>query len=242
MIRIVLLCTGFLAITLALILIQPTAGLRDRNGVGDDMVVTRAQTDLNQPIVAPSTPAPAPRNTPLLSADTALPARAAQQTEHLATPAQTSQADATPLSDVQLASLVSDSATPQQTAQVPQLDSALEQLVVTAVRQGQSDAYIDALVNSAALNRQVDVPRELVTQDGRVDTQTLLSALSASAPPAEGPTAGYYIVKPGDSLSSIAYRFYGRTSAADTIFRANNAVLDINPVLVVGMRLKMPPS
>lgn len=219
MIRIVLISVGFVTITLALILIQPTAGLRDRGGPDTDIDVTRAD-------ISPEPFASAPIETTVTQPDRAV----TPTVEATAQPA----AQPTPI-------VVATPAAPTPSAPSVRVDDALETLIVSALQQGQSDAYIDALVNNAAQQGTVTVPGELVTQDGRVDTQSLLSALSVTAPPAEGPTAGFYVVKPGDSLNAIAYRFYGRTSDAEKIYRANRTVLDANPVLVVGLRLNMPP-
>ncbi|MCG7621825.1 hypothetical protein [Epibacterium sp. Ofav1-8] len=64
-------------------------------------------------------------------------------------------------------------ATAAETASV----SALYQMVMTAHAQGQSEAYIDQLLNDAHARQQITVPEGLIGADGRVDTSTILSLL-----------------------------------------------------------------
>ncbi|MEM8655128.1 MAG: hypothetical protein AAGF36_10320 [Pseudomonadota bacterium] len=59
----------------------------------------------------------------------------------------------------------------------PQQDDRLQTLLVQALTEGQSNAYIDALLNTAAARGEFDVPRQLTTTAGRLDTETLLMAL-----------------------------------------------------------------
>ena len=119
--------------------------------------------------------------------------------------------------------------------------NALEAMIVTALQQGQSHAFIDARINDAARRVRIDVPPQLRTPAGRVDTATLLSVLSGRTLHA-GTTAaaGFYIVQPGDSLAAIAYRFYGATGFHDEIYRANHERLGTAWQLEVGQRLVMP--
>ncbi|MDU8929395.1 LysM peptidoglycan-binding domain-containing protein [Alisedimentitalea sp. MJ-SS2] len=138
----------------------------------------------------------------------------------------------------------------------------LENLIVQALRQGQSDAYIDALLNEAAATGQVKVPSALVTPEGRVDTVTLLATLveksrgqsgvdtATLAAAAEGGTAvrpakrvlqdQVYVVRPGDSLAAISYRFYGETLQYRQIFAANQEKLTSPDKIRIGQRLKIP--
>ena len=59
--------------------------------------------------------------------------------------------------------------------------SGLQALVAQALREGQSDSYIDALVNEAAGRGEFSVPKALVTNDGRVDTATILASIVSQA-------------------------------------------------------------
>lgn len=139
----------------------------------------------------------------------------------------------------------------------------LQSLVTQALREGQSDAYIDALVNEAAGKGSVAVPSMLVTSEGRVDTAVLLATLVARSQGAEigegegdasDPTADtaldalpmtatgdmVYTVLPGDSLGALALRFYGDASRYRTIFDANRATLTAPDRIAVGQRLSIP--
>ena len=138
-------------------------------------------------------------------------------------------------------------------------DLSLQSLVVQALREGQSDAYIDALVNEAAGQGAVSVPAMLVTAEGRVDTAVLLASLVARSTEAEfgegdisDPTADLatpevifdrdqlYTVQPGDSLGAIALRFYGDAGKFPAIFNANRATLIAPDQIRTGQRLTIP--
>ncbi|QIE46632.1 LysM peptidoglycan-binding domain-containing protein [Pseudohalocynthiibacter aestuariivivens] len=223
MIRAFLIFAGFLSITIALILIQPTAGLRAPGGDMETSNVTRSGSTLD-------------------NLTTATRGAAADASED--DPLSFGLMDTTPTAPVRtdnsvLASFTSTAAQQDQPQQ--HASAGLETMIVKALQQGQSQAYIDALVNDAAQRGKVEVPGELVTEDGRVDTGTLLSVLSGrTKPQVEGPQSGFYVVRTGDSLASIAYRFYGRTSYTDEIISANRTQLGQNGQLTVGQRLIMP--
>ncbi|MEQ8770501.1 MAG: LysM peptidoglycan-binding domain-containing protein [Phycisphaerales bacterium] len=51
-----------------------------------------------------------------------------------------------------------------------------------------------------------------------------------------------YLVKSGDSLSSIAEAYYGSQGFAEFIFRSNRDVLDSMDDLTIGMQLRLPPA
>lgn len=165
-----------------------------------------------------------------------------------------------------LASL-SGARAPQPAADGPQVER-LEDLIVQALRQGQSDAHIDVLLNEAAAQGRIEVPESLVTSDGRVDTKTLLMTLvqksddtvshdvailtaaangvdlsAASKPRADVrpvPRNEVYVVQAGDSLAAIAFRYYGETSAYRDIFAANTDVLSSPDMIRIGQRLRIP--
>jgi len=130
----------------------------------------------------------------------------------------------------------SESAEPTTTG--PSTERGLEHLIVSALSQGQSDAYIDALVNQAAARGEVAVPDSLLTADGQVDTSSLLSALQVS-----GLAAGVdetYTIQPGDSLKAISYRFFGSTAHANSIFNANRDILASPTQLEAGLQIIIP--
>ena len=144
--------------------------------------------------------------------------------------------------------------------------TALQALVVKALRDGQTDAYIDMLVNEAARSGQVVVPKALVTAEGRVDTYLLLSSIvsqaqidAGGAAPAVPQVAGgdgvevrvvqtattteqyrFYTVSPGDSLGAIAVKFYGSLEYYPLIFDANRQILASPDMLKPGQRLVIP--
>jgi nucleoid-associated protein YgaU len=150
----------------------------------------------------------------------------------------------------------------------PSADSTLERLLVVALREGKSDAQIDALVNAAAVAGQVAVPEVLVTADGRVDTAVLLKSIIVQATIAAGgaapavpatPTGGsegvevrvvqrateaqqyrFYTVARGDSLGAIAVKFYGDVSHYQVIFEANRGILSSPNLIKSGQRLAIP--
>jgi nucleoid-associated protein YgaU len=68
----------------------------------------------------------------------------------------------------------------------------------------------------------------------------------ASPLPGPGPQAAgeatVYEVKPGDTLSAIAQRFYGKASLYPKIFEANRDILTNPDLIKVGQRLKIPKS
>lgn len=149
------------------------------------------------------------------------------------------------------------------------IETTLEALVSQALREGQNDSYIDALVNEAAGQGKISVPSALVTSDGRVDTAVLLSSLVAQAQVASGAAQPvrpedviasgegvevrvvqkafggaeshqFYTVLPGDSLGAIAVKFYGDVTQFTAIFNANRAILSSPDRLNVGQRLVIP--
>lgn len=213
MIRAFLTAAAFLSATIALIVALPTSRLRALDN--SDQAVSRAgagQDAMGFGLMdaADTAISTRPRTTPAAAADAGL-----------------------------LASLSPISAPMPEASTLPQ--AGLEQLIVKALQQGQSEAYIDALVNDAAHRGRVDVPGELLMPDGRVDTSTLLSVLRSQRLGTGGtPSAGVYVVQPGDSLASIAYRFYGQTRYHERIYRANRDILGASDRLSVGMQLTMP--
>ncbi len=145
----------------------------------------------------------------------------------------------------------------------------LETLVSEALREGRPDAEIDALVNEAAGAGEISVPAELVTPEGKVDTAILLASLVSEAQIAAGlaekvdpseviaggegvevhmvaqadgtsTEAQFYTVNSGDSLGSIARRFYGDAVLYSAIFEANRAILSSPDRIQVGQRLMIP--
>ena len=158
-------------------------------------------------------------------------------------------------------------ATGQPAAAAPQQND-LQTLVAWALKEGQSDSYIDALLNEAASAGQITVPNMLVTSDGRVDTATLLASIVQEATAATtgqraavpttplGPSDGvevrvvqrageteqfrFYTVGSGDSLGSISVKFYGSVEYYPRIFEANRTILSSPDRIQTGQRLVIP--
>lgn len=195
MIRVVLISAGFISITVALILMQPSGPRHAANmpeAAQHDPAVTRQDTDFET----------------LTDLDiTAQPATA------------------------KIASEAPDMVAPKVAN-----DTRLETMILSALKQGQSEEYIGALVNDAADKGKVNVPESLITPDGRVDTTALLATLSQPADP------GHYThtVAPGDTLASISYRYYGRTEHGTAILAANTKTLPNENHLRVGQTLVIP--
>lgn len=146
--------------------------------------------------------------------------------------------------------------------------NTLEQIVVAALRAGQSDEDIDTLINNAAAEGSVAVPEILVTSDGRVDTHVLLENIVTQAQIAAGgaaPTvpdtnpdnteglevrvvqraedeveARFYTVQPGDSLGAISIKFFGSIEYFTQIYQANRGLLSSPDRIRVGQRLVIP--
>ncbi len=146
--------------------------------------------------------------------------------------------------------------------------TALQDLVVEALKSGETDAGIDTLLNAAAQAGEVAVPEILVTANGRVDTAVLLASIISQAQIANGgaapavpatPTGSqdgvevrivqkatdseqfrFYTVSQGDSLGSIAIKFYGDAGRYPAIFEANRQFLSSPDQIRTGQRLVIP--
>lgn len=144
---------------------------------------------------------------------------------------------------------------------LPEPDPTIERVVADALRAGKSDSDIDVIVNQAALAGTFAVPQSMVTSEGRVDTAVLLTSVLQAAQGGEEFGQGdaapgnaerdkisvqldsgdvTYKVGLGDSLSSMALRFYGDAGRALVIFEANRAVLATPDSLRVGQELLLP--
>lgn len=156
-----------------------------------------------------------------------------------------------------------------ETETTPSEPTALQALVIEALREGRTDAAIDAAVNEAARSGDVAVPDVMVTSDGRVDTSVLLASIIAEARIAAGEARRaatvesvggqgvevrvvqtvdetqqyrFYTVNAGDSLGAIAIRFYGDASYYNVIFDANRAILSSPDRIRAGQRLVIPDA
>ncbi|MGP6087815.1 LysM peptidoglycan-binding domain-containing protein [Antarctobacter jejuensis] len=139
----------------------------------------------------------------------------------------------------------------------------LRALVAQSLRAGQSDAYLDAVLNEARDSGQLVVHEALITSNGKVDTTTLLASLvqrslvqrslvqrsvgvapsAVVASPPRVRSSGQtetYIVQPGDSLAAISYRYYGDTLRYTVIFDANRDKISAPDKIRIGQKLAIP--
>jgi len=227
MIRAAIVSVGFLCVMLILIILQPASEPAEQTvALTDDSAVTRAETEYEADDALAES----------LSLVTDGVEEAAPDVE--IEPVYAAVAPATPAAILPEPDVMPQPAAAPLPAPVPPSKNGLEQLVITALTQGQSDAYIEALVNDAATKGKVEVPETLITEDGRVDTTSLLSILQKSG--FEAGMAETYTVQPGDSLAAISYRFYGSTTQALDIYNANRGVLTSPNQLQAGLDLVIP--
>jgi LysM repeat protein len=87
---------------------------------------------------------------------------------------------------------------------------------------------------------------KMVNTENTINRIQVAAAPPPPAPhlPGPGPQIGgevqVYEVKPGDTLSAIAQRFYGKASLYPKIFEANRDILDNPDLIKVGQKLKIP--
>ena len=275
MLRILIIAGGFLAITAGLLVFQPGMGQapRQASSLADEpaapvsqVQVSRAETGLDLTSTGPIAADPLGSAVTLSTRPATAPADALQNLtasvlaglgSPSAAPPATDTGDLRSMTSGVLAALGAATG-PAPGATGPQ---KLETLIVQALRQGQSDAYLDALLNEAAATGAVTIPAALVTSDGRVDTVTLLASLvqksagqggvdtaalaaAAGARPAPRPQRStqdqLYVVQPGDSLAAISYRFYGETTFYQQIFAANRDLLTSPDKIRIGQKITIP--
>ncbi|MFK7940225.1 MAG: LysM peptidoglycan-binding domain-containing protein [Roseovarius sp.] len=212
MIRAGLVIVVFLGVTLSLILMQPRSAphITEQEREDAEAIVTRAQTEYNALTMLDETPVVA-------AADPVYDDQAAQP-------------------------LVAPQPEPQPAPAALQTEpvstSSLEQLIIEAIQQGQSEQYILALIQQA--KAEGDNTQE--TSHTNAHTNTFLSLLDrdTSTPSPTRASQSHYVVQPGDSLASISQQFYGDTLGAFDIFTANRGILDAPDNVVVGQELVIP--
>ena len=269
MIRLFLLAAGFLSVTIALLVTQmgdPDDADAGVSGVASE--ATRADSSLLETprgttFAPPRQTARADTPNPVLSGDSATQIDMMTQSilselrrpvtgdrlRQVATQTGGQSDEMRSLTDTVLAGLggTPNTATTWGTNTTPQ---SLNTLIIQAMREGQSDAYVDSLINEAVGSGQVAAPDAIVTSSGEVDTATILDSLvqkSVSTPalgteiPSLAPEGDLtYVVQPGDSLAGIALRHYGTTTAHDIIFMANRDKLPAPSAIRPGMTLIIP--
>ncbi|APX13205.1 hypothetical protein [Tateyamaria omphalii] len=160
-IKLLLVASAFLAVTIVLILLQPGSVTQPIEQVAT-APVTAKQTGVEATVTR--------ADASLLDLQT-VPASEAVSRQ-LRQPIRLTDTDArhTDLRSLTSAVLIGFGHTPQQ-------GDRLQALLVQALTEGQSNAYIDALLNTAAARGEFSLPRQLTTATGRLDTEALLVAL-----------------------------------------------------------------
>ncbi len=132
----------------------------------------------------------------------------------------------------------------------------LSSLIAQAMEEGQSDAYLEALIGEAVERGSIEVPEAMVSTEGEVDTETLLASLvsqslqgtdadqalvsEATNISGEQPEPRRHTVVSGDSLAGIARRYYGDATKFDTIYEANRDTIERPSLIRVGQVILIP--
>ena len=120
----------------------------------------------------------------------------------------------------------------------------LQELVTVALTQGMTGQEIDQLIIQAVDHGTLIISDQMRTSDGRPDTMAMLATLVDTTTPVT-PTlsrniGNTYVVRPGDSLASIAVKYYGSTDAVNNISWANKDRLNDPDQLRVGQTIFLP--
>lgn len=218
MVRVSLILAAFLAVTIAIVMIQPGSARRAALAPVGDVApeVTRGGADLAR-IAAPKPEA----DLRVAQTDEADPLRDAMRLLVVPAPDAEIAAPGPERAVVPPADPVGETAGQALDDRVQAAVASgggLEQMILGALQQGQSEGYIDAMVNDAAETGAVDVPATFLNAEGRVDTASILSALSAPVGPR---IPDSYTVGLGDTVAAISYRFYGTLDRQADIRAAN---------------------
>lgn len=126
--------------------------------------------------------------------------------------------------------------------------SPLAAMVIAGISARTDDASMDAMINTAFTAGEVDVPAALITTNGTVDTQVLLTSIVTGAKqrmgqPITAPVTqiATYTVTTGDSLAGIAAQIYGDVLAYPRLLEANDDLMSSPAQISVGMQLVVPP-
>ncbi len=156
--------------------------------------------------------------------------------------------------------LSQDSGIFAQTAPSEPRELTMEFLLARLMDAGLSADEIDHLLNEAVSQGSVRVHAMMLTTEGRVDTAVLMAALVAqtsTAPNEQGDTSSddsyitpeiaildiqdmTYLVQSGDSLGSVAMKFYGNPNLFKPIFEANRNILATPSSIRTGQTLLIP--
>jgi len=130
------------------------------------------------------------------------------------------------------------------TPSTPTTIKGLQELVSVALTQGMTEQEIDQLIVQAVDHGTLIIPDTLRRSDGRPNTMamlaTLVDATTPTTPTLTRDVGNTYVVRPGDSLASIAVKYYGSTDAVNDIFWANKDRLSDPDQLRVGQTIFLP--
>ena len=130
------------------------------------------------------------------------------------------------------------------TPSTPTTIKGLQELVSVALTQGMTGQEIDQLIVKAVDHGTSVIPDTLRTPNGQPNTMamlaTLVDATTPTTPTLTRDVGNTYVVRPGDSLASIAVKYYGSTDAVNDIFWANKDRLSDPDQLRVGQTIFLP--
>ena len=130
------------------------------------------------------------------------------------------------------------------TPSTPTTIKGLQELVSVALTQGMTGQEIDQLIVQAVDHGTLVIPETLRTPNGQPNTMamlaTLVDATTPTTPTLTRDVGNTYVVRPGDSLASIAVKYYGSTDAVNDIFWANKDRLSDPDQLRVGQTIFLP--
>ena len=130
------------------------------------------------------------------------------------------------------------------TPSTPTTIKGLQELVSVTLTQGMTGQEIDQLIVQAVEHGTLIIPDILRTPNGQPDTMAMLATLVDATTPTAliliRDVGNTYVVRPGDSLASIAVKYYGSTDAVNDIFWANKDRLSDPDQLRVGQTIFLP--
>ena len=130
------------------------------------------------------------------------------------------------------------------TPSTPTTIKGLQELVSVAQTQGMTGQEIDQLIVQAVEHGTLIIPDTLRRPNGQPDTMAMLATLVDATTPTAltliRDVGNTYVVRPGDSLASIAVKYYGSTDAINDIFWANKDRLSDPDQLRVGQTIFLP--
>ena len=130
------------------------------------------------------------------------------------------------------------------TPSTPTTIKGLQELVSVALTQGMTGQEIDQLIVQAVDHGTLIIPDRLRTPNGQPNTMamlaTLIDATTPTAPTLARDVGNTYVARPGNSLASIAVKYYGSTDAVNNIFWANKDRLSDPDQLLVGQTIFLP--